>query len=296
MITKTGVPYILIACFLWALDTLVRYPLVFGGLNISTIVFWEHLILALFFGYKLIPLIKKLDRRTTFLFFILGCGGSAAATLMFTKAFSLGHPTLVVLIQKTQPIFALLLASIWLKEKLTSRFLKLSFLALIGALVLISEELFNYFQTESVSISSEALLGYVLALGASILWGSSTVLGRYLSKQNFSASEMTTGRIFFALIFFLPMLATSFQDFSITQIQFGKILLMSFLSGFLGLLFYYKGLAKTKAKIASITEMSFPIWVILLNWIFLDQKLTMLQIGGAIILMASIYSLQEKEA
>jgi drug/metabolite transporter (DMT)-like permease len=91
------------------------------------------------------------------------------------------------------------------------------------------------------------------------------------------------------------MLASNFQSFAITQMQFGKILLMSILSGFLGLLFYYKGLANTKAKIASITEMSFPIWVVLLNWIFLNQKLTMLQIGGAIILMASIYSLQEKE-
>ena len=204
---NSGVLFILLACFLWAVDTLIRYPLVFGGINISTIVFWEHIILAIIFGYKFIPLIKKLDKRSAGLFMLIGCGGSAAATLMFTKAFSLSHPTLVVLIQKTQPIFALLLAHFWLKEKLNKKFLLLSFLAMLGALVMIFEDIMNFMSTQSLSTSSSAFLGYAMALAASLLWGCSTVVGKSLTQMKLSPSEMTAGRVFFALIFFIPVLA-----------------------------------------------------------------------------------------
>lgn len=290
---NSGVLFVLIACFLWALDTLIRYPLVFGGIDIVTIVFWEHIILATIFAYKFVPLFKKLDKKTSGLFLLVGCGGSAAATLMFTKAFSLSHPTLVVLIQKTQPIFALLLAHFWLKEKLTKRFIFLSILAMFGALVLISEDIFEFIETQNISTSNDAFWGYGFALLAAALWGSSTVVGRRLTEKKFTATQMTAGRVYFALIFFIPFIIKDYQVFEVSSEHFLKILLMSVISGFLGLIIYYKGLSLIKAKVSTITEMSFPIWVILLNWIVLGQSLSLVQIIGALILMISIYFLKK---
>ena len=292
---NSGVLFILLACFLWALDTLIRYPLVFGGIDIVTIVFWEHIILATIFAYKFVPLFKKLDKKTAGLFLLIGCGGSAAATLMFTKAFSLSHPTLVVLIQKTQPIFALLLAHFWLKEKLTKKFLSLSLLAMIGALVLISEDIIKFIETQSLSTSADAFWGYGFALCAAALWGSSTVVGRRLTEKSFTATQMTAGRVYFALLFFIPFIIKDYKVFEVSSDHLVKILLMSVISGFLGLIVYYKGLSLIKAKVSTITEMSFPIWVILLNWIFLGQALSLIQIFGALILMVSIYFLKNSQ-
>ena len=45
---------------------------------------------------------------------VTGWGGSALATLLFTTALVVGNPTVVILLQKTQPLFAIVLAAIWL--------------------------------------------------------------------------------------------------------------------------------------------------------------------------------------
>ena len=49
---------------------------------------------------------------------VIGWGGSALATLLFTTAFAVGNPTVAILLQKTQPLFAVALAGILLRERL----------------------------------------------------------------------------------------------------------------------------------------------------------------------------------
>lgn len=47
---------IIAAAFCWALDTLIRYPLIYSGIAAEYIVLMEHLLLTLFF----LPVLPKL--------------------------------------------------------------------------------------------------------------------------------------------------------------------------------------------------------------------------------------------
>lgn len=294
MINK-GLIYILLACFLWGLDTLIRYPLVFSGKSVLQIVFWEHLILTLIFSFKGKSFFSKLNKKKFFLFFLLGAGGSALATLLFTKAFSLAHPTLVILIQKFQPLFALFLARYWLGERLPSRFLVMSSIALVGAVIMIAHDLISFDFKGYNFRESQQIIGYFYALVAAILWGGATVLGRYLSLEKFTPSEMTFGRVLWASVVLIPFVIMGKESFSFLNKPYilGQVLLMSVLSGVLGLSFYYHGLKKVKAKLATIAEMSFPVWVIGINWLFLDKTLNFYQLLGAFILLGAIFYLQK---
>ena len=105
-----GTFLILIACFLWALDTLIRYPLVESGLSPITIVFYEHVILSLIFGWGAVSAFKRIGELKVadiFSFFVVGCIGSALATVAFTESFHFLNPSLVILLQKLQPVVAI---------------------------------------------------------------------------------------------------------------------------------------------------------------------------------------------
>ena len=121
-----GVFFVILACFIWALDTLIRYPLLTSGVFPFTIVFIEHLLLTAIFLPWLIELRAKFwnTKVSNLVYFLLiGVFGSAIGTLAFTKAFTLVNPSLVILLQKLQPLVAIVLARVVLKERINRQFL-----------------------------------------------------------------------------------------------------------------------------------------------------------------------------
>ena len=110
--------------------------------------------------------------------FVIGWGGSAIATLLFTTAFAVGNPTVVILLQKTQPLFAIALAGLLLRERLGWAYWPCFVVAMVGAYMISFGDLGPF-----GALGSAELLTAALALGAAILWGSSTVLGRLVLRD-----------------------------------------------------------------------------------------------------------------
>src|SRR5262245_54808734 len=103
---------------LWGTDTVLRRPLT-GVMEPTQIVFYEHLILTLAVLPILVSRRAHLSKiRSGVWFSLAGTAliGSALATVLFTAALRTGNPTTAVLLQKTQPLFAILLAHRVLKE------------------------------------------------------------------------------------------------------------------------------------------------------------------------------------
>lgn len=281
-----GFLFVVLACTLWALDTLIRYPLLGSGYSPALVVFTEHLILFLVFTPILPKLLKKLWRgsvRELFFFFVIGAMGSALATLAFTKAFSLINPSLVILLQKFQPLVAIFFARIILGEPIKKQYILWAILCLLGAFLLSFQD-FMDINTQDISFSEQALYGYGLTLLAVFSWGLSTVFGKALEK-NFSVSEIMAGRFSFGFIVLIPMAISgpiSLPGFSEFWI---KIILMVSLSGLLGMYFYYLGLRKLSARLCTLAELFFPFCAVTLNWLILDQSLDTFQISGAALLL-----------
>lgn len=293
-----GLIFILIACFIWALDTLIRYPLIYKYKSSEVIVFGEHLFLTILFLPAIYAARKRIMKMKAFefmCFLMIGAMGSAVATLSFTKSFSLINPSLVILLQKLQPFVAISLAYIILKERITKRFLIWAFLAIIGAGLISYYDIVSaltLIKTGQLSFDRSSLFGLCLALVAVISWGSATVFGKYLIKQGWIEKDVMAIRFFVGLLAITPFLFSSGVGLSFPMELWGKVSILALISGVFGMFFYYRGLSLVTAKVCTLAEMSFPFFAVIINWIALDQKLTLVQIVGGILLLLSSTMLQ----
>lgn len=296
-----GFILIIAAAFCWALDTLIRYPLIYAGISAEYIVLIEHFFLSLFFIPILPRLYKKL-RNNSFSgwksFVVIGVFGSALATISFTKAFALINPSLVIFLQKFQPIVAITLAFVVLREKVSKEFVLLAILCLVGGFMMASTEVLSAMEylTQNIKDPSQKLLtqkhffGLIFTFVAIIGWGASTVFGKKLGSLQFSEAEIMAGRFFLGLLSLLPLTLMIHSGnlspiFHFEADIWAKLLVMVLVSGLLGMGLYYMGLKKTSARLAALAEMFFPFCALGLNWIFLGVTLSVVQLVGGLLLL-----------
>src|ERR671921_1955892 len=281
---------IAVGAAMWGTDGLLRVPLLEVA-SPSQIVLLEHLVLLLYsvpavvLGWRFF---RGLGMAQWISLLVIGWGGSALATLLFTKAFAVGNPTVVILLQKTQPLFAIVLAAFLLRERLGWAYWPCFAVAMVGA-YLISFGNFDPF----AALGSAELLAAALALGAALLWGSSTVLGRLVLKD-MPFHALTGARLLLAV----PLLAAivAFQG-SLGGIgagfaaEPGRVVLLALIPGLLALLLYYRGLSGTRASYATLAELAFPATAVVLNWTFLGVGVSPNQVIGFVLLWGAVFVL-----
>ena len=287
---RTGPWLVALASLLWAIDAPFRKYLT-GELSSTTIVFMEHLLISLVVLAWLWPQLKELKNlkwpQWLALIFV-SLGGSALATIFFTQSFHYLNPSVAILLQKVQPLVAILLAVIVLKEKLSQRFWLWALLAIGGAYVVTFPDL----SVTGLTLSGGSL-GVVLALLAAFFWGGSTVFGRYLLRT-LSFKAMTAVRFLAALVFLFGI-QLYYSRVSEISLASGRdwlfVFIIAIVAGFISLFIYYRGLKFTSASVATLAELTFPVAAVVVNWIFLDATLTSMQIVGSAVLLFSIAKL-----
>jgi drug/metabolite transporter (DMT)-like permease len=289
----TGPVFIIIAALLWAFDGLIRQHLY--TLPPITIIFFEHLIGLIILSPFVIKYVleTKLTKREWWLVILVSILSGLLGTLWFTTALGKVHfisISVVFLLQKLQPIFAITTATIFLKEKFENKYIKWALLALISAY-------FVTFPTGTVNLSTGegTALAALYALGAAFAWGSSTTFSKMLLER--VRSEVSTFyRFLFTLIFSLPILFFLGQGLALsvpTGAQFGWLVLIAVSTGMVALLIYYKGLAKTSVHISTILELTFPFIAILLDFFVNHTVLSFSQWIASIVLVFSIYNISK---
>ncbi|MBJ7536245.1 DMT family transporter [Marinomonas transparens] len=296
-----GTFFIMVACFTWALDTLIRYPLLSAGYSTLQIVLIEHLTLVIFtspFLWRYRQVFRNLSAVSFGCLFFIGGVGSAIGTLAFTQAFAYLNPTVVILLQKLQPIVAILLAYWFLKERIQGNFVQWAAVILAGSFVMMWPDLRSlgdaqwHYASDSMSI----LKGYGYTLIAVFAWGAATVCGKYLSHHNVPANAIMSGRFLAGLLVLLPLAMAQPESLvAMKSIDVGLAITMAMLSGFIGMWFYYKGLKTVPAQMATLAELSFPVFAGVINWLFLDMGLTGYQIIGGLMLILGNIGLRLKE-
>lgn len=279
---------VVFAALLWSLDGLLRQELY--HISSFVIVALEHSIGALIFLpllFKSIPKIKKLGQRGWISIFWVSICGGILGTYFYTKALSFVNYidlSVVVLIQKLQPLFAISLAGVILKEKLSKRFMFLAVIAMFGGyLVTFGNKPFGNWDDKSTIASLCALL-------ASFCWGSSTVLGKHALKQ--LTFEVVTGmRLFITAIIALIIIAYSgsFSDvLNLRPENYTTIIIIVFSTGTIALSIYYYGLQNLAASHTTIYELAWPLSAVFIDWTLKGKTLSLVQIVGALILLCSM--------
>lgn len=290
---KWGPWLVFIAAMLWATDAPFRVHLT-KELSSSFIVLAEHFIDVLF----ILPVlwwkrreIKNLGGKERLAVLVIAVGSSALASVAFTKAFSYVNPSVAIVLQKLQPLLAIGLAASLLKEELRARFWLWAVVAIAGAYVVSFPNLSpKLFEGETFNPN---FMGVALALTAASLWGAGTVLGKYvLSSASFQT--MTALRFLLAFVFLLGMNAyqKSFPAFgAVSAKTWLYIVIIAVTSGVVSLFIYYKGLTHTKASIATLAELGFPLAAVLVNYFALRIELQPSQMFGMTLLLFAIFNL-----
>ncbi len=292
-IKKYSLLLIFIAAILWASDAPFRVGLT-ESLSSSTIVFLEHII-ALLIVTPLLPSVWRevriLQLTDWLAILFIGIGGSAVALFLFTESFAYMNPSVVILLQKLQPLIAIGLATVVLKEVLTRHFWVWTGVALAAAYVISFPTLVP--QLYVGEQFNPSLIGAALALAAAFLWGASTVFGRYVLKT-VGFKTMTYLRFLVGSIFLLLLTVkqgTLAEIPTMTRHDWFFMLIIAFTSGAVALYIYYRGLSGASASTATIAELGFPVGAVVVNYFFLDATLSLVQILAVAVLLFAVLRL-----
>ena len=198
----SGPMFIITAALLWALDGVIRRHLY--TLPPIIIIFFEHLIGLII----LLPFVWKHVFKTRFtkrefgLLVLISVLSGLLGTLWFTTALlkvNFISFSVVFLLQKLQPIFAITTASIFLKEKFERGYIPWALLALLSAY-------FVTFKNGVVNLETGegTVIAALYALGAAFAWGSSTTFSKMLLGK-VEPKVSTFYRFLFTIIIAFPV-------------------------------------------------------------------------------------------
>jgi drug/metabolite transporter (DMT)-like permease len=230
------------------------------------------------------------------MFTLLSLFGGAVGTLAIVKALFLVNfkaLTIVVLLQKLQPVFAITLAAILLKEKLKRNFVLWSILAVSA----------GYFLTFGIQLpdfntGSNTVIAAGYSLLAAFAFGSSTVFSKkVLQHYNFGTATFYRYGFTSVLMLIFVLLTGALPGIGgISGYQWTIFLIIGLTTGSGAILLYYFGLTRVKAMLATILELFFPVSAILFDYFFNNRMLTPVQwISAAVLIFAILKLSLEKE-
>lgn len=285
---KIGPYLIVLAAILWALDGVLRRSLF--SLPPIIIVFYEHLIGLLIISPYLLKNFKKINfsKKEWGALFLVSLLSGVLGTLWFTTALvkvNFISFSVVFLLQKLQPLFAMLFAVIFLKEKISKQYIAWAFLALLAAyFVTFKDGLVNF-------AAGQTALAALFALGAAFAWGSSTAFSRFalLRKSN----TLVTGMRFLitSILAFIFVFIFS-QESSLgapSSEQYVRFLIIALSTGLVALWIYYRGLKNTQVKVATILELTFPFLAVIIDIFLYKNVLAPSQYIAAAVLLVAMY-------
>jgi len=228
------------------------------------------------------------------LFLINGLLLFLAFTTYILSIFLGTSPVKAILLIKLHPIFALILANTFLKEKISFNKLFAIIIGVLGAAITI-----KFWEINSLIVMQKSDF---FALANSILYASIVVYGRYnIGNELSNPFNMTIWSFIFAftwLIFFIFVILIFNESYLISSmLKFNfnyKVLLyiigMGILSTALPYMLMYYGLKNISSSNAGILLLIEPISVFILAAFILKDKIYLYQlVGGSLIL--SSYSL-----
>ncbi len=284
---------IILAATLWSLDGTIFRPnfYEFPAINI---VFVEHIFWALLLSPFIVwwwSRVRKISKKSLWSLLWVSLFWWLLGTLMITEAYFAAfrwETTLstVIILQKLQPVFALWLAAILLKEKLSTKFYVFAVIAIFSAYMIAYWSLWKTIW--EVSFSNNAAL---FALLAAFAFGSSTVFGKSLvSDLGFRVSTAlrflcTSVLAGIAIIIFWDVSTLS----NFTTFHWQLFLLIVFTSGAGALTFYYYGLKNIPASKATIFELAWPLSGVFFDWYFNWNILNSTQIIFSLVLVVCFF-------
>lgn len=218
----------------------------------------------------------KIEKKDLFYYFIAGVFGYGLMLILFTLSILNTTIANTFFLLFTEPIFVVILAKIFLKEKISKNLFVAILLSLIGVF-----SIFN-------PTGGGTMLGNLYGLGAGFLYAVYILIGRYMGKK-YQSSINTLWTFIFALLFLIP--ATFLFENPLNLTISASVWLLLFLFGAVNVLAYLllnAGLRKITASYVSILLLFEPVSSVFYAFLFFQEIPSFSTVIGSFLIVSSI--------
>lgn len=247
----------------------------------SVVLFFRALVVSsayLIFFSLFQKFVKKIEKKDIWIFILMGLLNIPLNQFLFLNALERTSAPNVALEYALTPAFVLIIARIFLKEKLSKLKTIGVAVAISGTILILSEKGFDF--------NSNSFQGDIIGLMASFSWALYTIVGRKQS-QKYGGVFSTGISMFLGTILYLPMFYFLDVDINldkISTINWLQILYLGVMTAGVGYAIWYYALQKLEAGKVAVFNNIQPVFTTILAIIFLSHSPTIeFAIGGTLI-------------
>lgn len=284
-----GALAVILAAAIWGADGIVLRPSLYH-LDVPLVVFLEHVFAFAILSvvlFKHIGKLKTIRKGEWASLFWVALFGGAIGTVAITQALFLvnfQNLSVILILQKLQPLFAILLAALILKEHPKRSFYLWAALGILGSYLITFG--FNNPVFEGNMLFTAAMF----SLLAAFAWGSSTVFGKKaVTSVDFKVA--TYARFGLTSLIMLVVVIATGGIFALDVIGYSELntlLVIAVFTGSIATFLYYYGLKRVLASKATIYELAFPVTAIVLDFVIHGTILSAGQWLGAVLIIGSM--------
>jgi drug/metabolite transporter (DMT)-like permease len=190
--------------------------------------------------------------------------------------------TEAAILYSTAPILVLIVASIYLKEKITLPKIAGTLMAFVGVAVIILEK--------GLTIGISHLKGDLFVFVAVIAWTLYTTLGRKLILRHGAINSAAFSALAGSAMF-LPIGIWSSFKFNYSSLsagQWGEVVYLSLITSIVGYMLWYYALGKVEASRVAVFTNGQPVTTAILAYIFLGQGISLTFAFGAMVTISGV--------
>ncbi len=284
---KIGYAYVVLAALLWAVSGSAAKFLFHQGISAFELVqlriTTSAFVLLLFFALRS-PSLLRIEKRDIPYFMILGCVAMAAVQYTYLLAISKINVAAAILLQYLAPGFIAVYTVVIAREKVE--------LLTIGAVVMATIGCYLVVGAYQMDVFSLNRTGIVSGIFSAVFFAWYSIQGEYGMRKYSAWTVLTYAMLFAALswnIFYPPV--TDYAR-SYSPAEWFWIFYIAVMGTAMPFGLYLKGVAYIRSTKASITATLEPITAGIISYIFLNEVMEPLQMGGGVLVIASIIALQ----
>ena len=272
-------------CTLFGL-TFIATKYALQGLGVFQVVFGRYVL-----AFLVLTIIFRKKRKFFYIapgdikyFLVLTFVEPVGYFILETFGIQFTSPSNVSLIIATIPVFAVIFASLMLKEKP-------SLLSVTGIIISILGVYFIVSLQASNPLASKPLLGNILTLGAAITAGLYNSLARRLT-QRYSPLTVTYYQTMVATIVFFPLSIIEFfvqDNFYIDGLIIGNMIYLALGGSIFAYLLLNYSLSRLDVARVSIFSNFIPLVTIVMSYFLFNEMLKPFQLIGAVLVLFGIY-------
>jgi drug/metabolite transporter (DMT)-like permease len=276
------------ACFLWAIS-FVATKIALEVVPPLTVVSLRLLVAAVFF----LPLLvftgrrrRIADGKTLVKLFGLSLFGAGLHYGFQTVGLQTTNASNASVYVATGPITILLLAVIFLGEKLNPRKIIGIVIAIVGVLVVMGLDTITDFKLDG------NLIGDVLVFASIVMWGCFTVFGKRITDKlgalTVTATVTLIGATWMTPVGLLEMQRTGFTLAGITPTAWAAVIYLGAACNFLAVLLYFTALQKTESQKVGVYLYSIPPMTAVAAALALGEPITLGLVVGTILVIVGV--------